>query len=97
MSPMKKQYPKKKGEGEQMREILQEAISEIWSATLEQKPRLFRLPLISAIQAAIRAANRLLPPYLDGSICLAPTSQKIVEDTASDETLVICAHIPCMI
>ncbi|CAH2108782.1 unnamed protein product [Euphydryas editha] len=58
---------------EQMRGILEEAISEIRSAPLEQRPRLSRLPLNAATRGAIEAANRLLPPYLDGSLGLDDT------------------------
>ncbi|CAH2097036.1 unnamed protein product [Euphydryas editha] len=58
---------------EQMRGILEEAISEIRSTPLEQRPRLSRLPLNAATRGAIEAANRLLPSYLDGSLGLDDT------------------------
>ncbi|CAH2102281.1 unnamed protein product [Euphydryas editha] len=53
-----------------MRGILQEAISEIRSTPLEQRPRLSRLPVNAATRSAIEAANRLLPPYLVAAYCL---------------------------
>ncbi|CAG5031787.1 unnamed protein product [Parnassius apollo] len=50
---------------EQMRSILEEAILETRSMTLENRPRLPRIPLSKRNRAVVRALNPMLVTYLE--------------------------------
>ncbi|XP_045772340.1 uncharacterized protein LOC123872200 [Maniola jurtina] len=59
---------------ERMRGILEEAISEIRSAPLENRPRLSRLTLNVATRDVIEAINKMLPQHLESSTGLGDTA-----------------------
>ncbi|XP_045774264.1 uncharacterized protein LOC123873463 [Maniola jurtina] len=62
---------------ERMRGILEEAISEIRSAPLENRPRLSRLTLNVATRDVIEAINKMLPQHLESSTGLGDTASII--------------------
>nr|XP_034834220.1 uncharacterized protein LOC117990836 [Maniola hyperantus] len=59
---------------ERMRRILEETISEIRSAPLENRPRLSRLTLNVATRDVIEAINKMLPQHLESSTGLGDTA-----------------------